>query len=98
MADGFAQASGRPALVNLHTAPGVGNAMGAIFNAQANKAPLVVTAGQYSRSLMTLQANLTNRDATRRPRPLVKWSSEPPRTEDVRPALAGAADLASLSP
>ena len=40
MADGYAQASGRPAHVNLHTAPGVGNAMGAIFNAQANKSPL----------------------------------------------------------
>src|SRR4030088_56752 len=46
MADGFAQASGRPAHVNLHTAPGVGNAIGGIFNAQANKAPLVITAGQ----------------------------------------------------
>src|SRR5712672_261653 len=63
MADGFAQASGRPAFVNLHTAPGVGNAMGAIFNAQANKSPLLVTAGNQTRSLMTLQANLTNRDA-----------------------------------
>ena len=41
MADGFAQASGRTTMVNLHTAPGVGNGMGAIFNAQANKAPLV---------------------------------------------------------
>ena len=38
MADGFAQASGQPAHVNLHTAPGVGNGMGAIFNAKANKA------------------------------------------------------------
>src|SRR3954451_7736330 len=57
MADGYAQASGRPTLVNLHTAPGVGNAMGAIFNAQANKAPLVITAGQQVRALMTLQAN-----------------------------------------
>src|SRR5213083_3234037 len=65
MADGFAQASGQPTLVNLHTAPGVGNAMGAIFNAQANHSPLVVTAGQQARSLMTLQANLTNRDAVR---------------------------------
>ena len=46
MADGFAQAGGRPGYVNLHTAPGVGNAMGAIFNAQANHSPLVVTAGQ----------------------------------------------------
>ena len=34
MADGYAQASGRPAMVNLHTAPGVGNGLGAIFNAQ----------------------------------------------------------------
>src|SRR5690349_8683041 len=57
MADGFAQASGKPTHVNLHTAPGVGNAMGAIFNAQANKSPLLITAGQQSRSLMTLQAN-----------------------------------------
>ena len=79
MADGYAQASGGPALVNLHTAPGVGNAMGAIFNAQANHSPLVITAGQQARSLMTLQANLTNRDATRMPHPLVKWSYEPPR-------------------
>jgi thiamine pyrophosphate-dependent acetolactate synthase large subunit-like protein len=39
MADGYAQASGRPAHVNLHTAPGVGNGMGAIFNAQANHEP-----------------------------------------------------------
>jgi benzoylformate decarboxylase len=98
MADGFAQASGRPAHVNLHTAPGVGNGMGAIFNAQANKSPLVVTAGQQARPLMTLQANLTNRDATRMPHPLVKWSFEPPRAEDVPHALARAAHLAALPP
>src|SRR4051794_19082843 len=98
MADGYAQASGRPTFVNLHTAPGVGNAMGAIFNAQANKAPLVITAGQQSRSLMTLQANLTNRDAARMPHPLVKWSYEVPRAEDVPHAIARATHLASLPP
>src|SRR3954462_2619136 len=38
MADGFGEASGRPGFVNLHTAPGVGNAMGGIFNAQACRA------------------------------------------------------------
>ena len=85
-------------MVNLHTAPGVGNGMGAIFNAQANKSPLLVTAGQQARSLMTLQANLTNRDATRMPHPLVKWSYEPPRAEDVPHALARGAHLASLPP
>src|SRR5215216_5708749 len=98
MADGYAQASGNPTLVNLHTAPGVGNAMGAIFNAQANKSPLVVTAGQQVRAMITLQANLTNRDATRLPHPLVKWSYEPPRAEDVPLALARAAHVASLPP
>jgi benzoylformate decarboxylase len=98
MADGYAQASGRTALANLHTAPGVGNAMGAIFNAQANHSPLLVTAGQQTRAQMTLQANLTNRDATRMPHPLVKWSYEPPRAEDVPLALARGAHLASLPP
>src|SRR5438034_6247822 len=98
MADGFAQASGKPGFVNLHTAPGVGNAMGAIFNAQANHSPLVITAGQQARSLMTLQANLTNRDATRMPHPLVKWSYEPPRAEEVPHALARAIHSATLPP
>ena len=98
MADGFAQASGRPALVNLHTAPGVGNGMGAIFNAQANHSPVVVTAGQQARSLITLQANLTNRDAIRVADPFVKWSYEPPRAGDVPLALARAALLADLPP
>ena len=97
IADGYAQASGRPALVNLHTAPGVGNAMGAMFTAQSNKSPLVITAGQQARSLMTLQALLTNRDAARMPHPLVKWSYEPPRAEDVPHALARATHLAGAA-
>ena len=67
MADGYAQASGSVGHVNLHTAPGVGNAMGAIFNAQANHAPLLITAGQQVRPVMTMQANLTNRDAALMP-------------------------------
>jgi len=98
MADGYAQASGKTTVVNLHTAPGVGNAMGAIFNAQANHSPLLITAGQQARAQITLQANLTNRDATRMPHPLVKWSYEPPRAEDVPLALAHGAHLAGLAP
>jgi benzoylformate decarboxylase len=98
MADGYAQASGRPAHVNLHTAPGVGNGMGAIFNAQANHAPLLVTAGQQVRAHITMQANLTNRDATRVVHPFVKWSFEPPRAQDVPAALARAIHTASLAP
>ncbi|HEX4108231.1 MAG TPA: benzoylformate decarboxylase [Solirubrobacteraceae bacterium] len=98
MADGYAQITGKPVLVNLHTAPGLGNAMGAIFTAQANKAPLLITAGQQARSLMTMQATLTNRDAIRVPHPFVKWSFEPPRAQDVPHALARGAALAAMAP
>ncbi len=98
MADGYAQATGRPAHVNLHTAPGVGNAVGGIFNAQANHAPLVITAGQQVRAQITIEANLTNRDATAGPQPYVKYSHEPARAQDVPTALARAILAASLPP
>ncbi len=98
MADGYAQASGSVGHVNLHTAPGVGNAMGAIFNAQANHAPLLITAGQQVRPVMTMQANLTNRDAARMPHPLVKWSYEVPRAADVPAAIGRAIHTAALPP
>jgi len=98
MADGFAQASGRTTHVNLHTAPGVGNAVGGIFNAQANKSPLLITAGQQVRPQITMEANLTNRDATIGPQPYVKWAHEPPRAQDVPHAIARAIHHASLPP
>src|SRR5947209_3889559 len=97
-ADGYAQATGRPTHVNLHTAPGVGNAVGGIFNAQANKSPLVITAGQQVRPHITIEANLTNRDPILGPQPYVKWAHEPPRAEDVPLALARAIHHATLPP
>src|SRR2546422_786735 len=98
MADGFAQASGRPAHANLHTAPGVGNAVGGISNAQANKSPVLITAGQQVRPQILMEASLTNRDALIAPRPYVKWSHEPSRAQDVPGAIARAIHHASLPP
>jgi benzoylformate decarboxylase len=98
MADGFAQASGRTTHVNLHTAPGVGNAVGGLFNAQANKAPLLVTAGQQVRPQIAIEANLTNRDAVLGPQPYVKWAHEPARAQDVPFAIARAIHHASMPP
>src|SRR3954468_22684336 len=46
MADGYAQVTQRPAFLNLHTSAGLGNAIGNLTNARANRTPLVVTAGQ----------------------------------------------------
>ncbi len=98
MADGYAQASGRPAHANLHTAPGVGNAVGALGTAQANHAPVLVTAGQQVRAQIGFEALLTNRDAILVPQPHVKWAHEPSRAQDVPAALARAIHHVSLPP
>lgn len=98
MADGYSQATGRPVLVNLHSAAGLGNAMGMLVNATISHTPLVVMAGQQTRAMIALEAQLTNVDAMQLPRPLVKWSVEPPRPQDVPAALARAIHTAMLSP
>ena len=46
MADGLAQYSGRPAIANLHTLPGVANSMSFIHTARLNHSPIIVTSGQ----------------------------------------------------
>jgi benzoylformate decarboxylase len=98
MADGFSQVTGEPVVVNLHTAPGVGNAVGSIITAQWSRAPLVITGGQQTRALITSSNWLVNIDATRVPEPAVKWSFEPPRPEDVPLAIAKAIELAQTPP
>jgi benzoylformate decarboxylase len=97
-ADGYAQATGKAAFVNLHTSPGMGNAMGSIIAAQYNKAPLVITAGQQVRASMALEPLLYNRDAVQLPQPHVKWSYEVVRPQDVPRVLARAYDIAMQAP
>jgi benzoylformate decarboxylase len=87
MADGFAQATRRPALVNLHTSAGTGNSMGNIMTAFLNKTPLIITAGQQTREMLLCEPMLANRDETMLPRPYVKWAYQPARAEDVPGAI-----------
>ena len=98
MADGFAQASGNAALVSLHSAAGVGNAMGNIFTAHKNRTPLVIIAGQQARSILPFDPFLFSAQATELPKPYVKWSVEPARAADVPLAIARAYYLAMLPP
>src|SRR5262249_25750124 len=76
--------------VNLHSAAGVGNALGNIYTAHRNQTPLVITAGQQARSILPLQAFLYAERASDFPRPYVKYSVEPARAEDVPAAIARA--------
>src|SRR5215210_9376661 len=78
MADGYAQGTRQAALVNLHTGPGLGNAMGAMVTAWHNRTPLVVTAGQQDRRHIALEPLLTG-SLVDLARPYVKRSHEPYR-------------------
>jgi benzoylformate decarboxylase len=98
MADGYAQATGNASFVNLHSAAGVGNAMGNIFTAFKNRTPLIVTAGQQARSILPFDPYLGSMQATELPRPYVKWSIEPARAEDVPLAIARAYHIAMQEP
>src|SRR5688500_17262296 len=98
MADGFAQATGNAAFVNLHSAAGVGHAMGNIFTAYRNRTPLVITAGQQARSILPYEPFLFASEPVKLPEPYVKWAVEPARGEDVPAAIARAYYLAMQEP
>lgn len=98
MADGYAQATHNASFVNLHSAVGVGHAMGNIFTAYKNRTPMVITAGQQSRAILPFDPFLFSNQATELPKPYVKWSCEPARAEDVPLAIARAYYIAMQEP
>ncbi|MFZ3120667.1 MAG: benzoylformate decarboxylase, partial [Variovorax sp.] len=98
MADGYAQATHNASFVNLHSAAGVGHAMGNIFTAHKNQTPMVITAGQQARAILPFDPFLFSGQATELPKPYVKWSVEPARAEDVPLAIARAYYIAMQEP
>src|ERR1700745_1177626 len=96
MADGYAQASGKLAVVNLHVNPGLGNAMGMLYDAQNAGAPILVTAGQHEQTFSATEPILWA-DLPTIARPLVKWSSEVHRLADL-PRLVHRAAKTAMAP
>lgn len=90
MAVGYALATDRPAFVNLHTAPGLGNAVNALANARDVQAPLVVVVGQQNRRQLALNPFLTGRALEKLAGDYPVWSHLPPRPQDVPGAIARA--------
>lgn len=89
MADGYARASGRPGLVNVHAAPGVANALGMLFNARRDRVPLVLLAGQqFADSL--LREPMLSADLVQMTEQFAKWSYQAHRPEELPLALARA--------
>jgi benzoylformate decarboxylase len=97
MADGYAQASGKLAVVNLHVTPGLGNAMGMLYDAQKAGSPILVTAGQHDMDFSASEPILWA-DLPPIARPLVKWSGEVHRLADLPRLLHRAAKTALAPP
>lgn len=97
MADGYARASQRLVACNLHAAPGLGNAMGALYNARFAGSPVLVTAGQHETG-HGLQEPMLYEPLVRIAEPLVKWAVEVPRLEDLPRIVHRAAKVALTAP
>jgi benzoylformate decarboxylase len=97
MADGYAQASGQLAACNLHVAPGLGNAMGMLYDAKKAGAPILVTAGQHDQGF-ALKEPLLWGDLPEIARPFVKWSAEVRSIHDLPQMIHRAAKTALAPP
>ncbi len=97
MADGFSRASGRLSAANVHVAPGLGNAMGALFGAKFTRTPMILTAGQQEQG-HGLREPLLYDSLVRMAEPLVKWAVEPTRLEDLPRIVHRAAKIARTPP
>ena len=97
MADGYAQASGQCAVLNLHAAPGLGNALGMLYDAQKAGSPILVTAGQHEQRFNFTEPLLMG-DLPTIARPFVKWSDEVRRLEDLPRAIHRAVKTALAPP
>ena len=96
MADGYAQAKGALAVLNLHVAPGLGNAMGMLYDAQKAGAPVLVTAGQQDTEYLVTEPILSA-DLATLARPFVKWSAQVDRIADL-PRMVHRAAKTALAP
>ena len=97
MADGYSRASGKLCCANFHVAPGLGNAMGAIYSANFFGSPVIVTAGQHERGHSLTEPMLYS-ELVPMARPVVKWATEVQRPGDVPLVFRRAAKLALTPP
>ena len=93
----YAQASGKTAFVNLHVAPGLGNAIGMIYGALKNNSPMVVTAGQQD-TRIRLRDPVLGHDLAAIAAPVTKWSVQVESADELGPILQRAFKIANDAP
>jgi thiamine pyrophosphate-dependent acetolactate synthase large subunit-like protein len=96
-ADAYARFTRRPAFVQLHVAPGLGNGLGMLYNAHQAHSPLVVYAGNASTKLAAKQPILGD-DLVRMAAPFCKWAYEILQPADIPLVLRRAMKVAMEPP
>lgn len=96
IADGYARASGRPAFLQLHITPGLGNAMGMLYNSYRAGTPLVIYAGQHAQRGLSQDAILSG-DIVRMAGPVTKWAAEAQDAAEI-PVLVRRAFKTAMEP
>jgi benzoylformate decarboxylase len=97
IADGFSRASGKLVACNVHVAPGLGNAMGSLYNARFTGTPMILTAGQQEQGHGLMEPVLYG-PLVQMAEPLVKWAVEVTRLEDLPRIVRRAAKIATSPP
>jgi len=97
IADGFSRASGRLVACNVHVAPGLGNAIGSLYNASFTGTPMILTAGQQEQGHGLMEPLLYG-PLVRMAEQLVKWAVEVARLEDLPRIVRRAAKIATTPP
>ena len=96
MADGYARASNKLAACNVHVAPGLGNAMGALYNAKFYGSPVLITAGQQEQGHGLMEPMLYD-PLVPIAQPMVKWAVDVTRVQDL-PRIVHRAVKVALTP
>ena len=97
MADGYSRASGDISACNVHVAPGLGNAMGSLYNAKWMGSPILLTAGQQEQGHGLTEPMLYD-PLVPIAQPLVKWAVEVTRLQDLPRIVHRAAKIAMTPP
>jgi benzoylformate decarboxylase len=74
IADGYARATQKPTLVQIHSTPGLGNAIGSLYQAMRGHSPLVIIGGDAGVKYLPMDAQMAG-DLVGFARPVTKWAT-----------------------
>lgn len=97
IADGYARCTHKPTLVQIHSTPGLGNSVGALYQAMRGHSPLVVIGGDAGIKYQNMDAQMAG-DLVAMAKPVTKWSTMVTDSSSVLRVLRRATKIAGTPP